>query len=329
MSATLSDHTLAPAEQYLRALWDAKWLYLVIVAAFVLGAVVITALLPKTYSSQAILSVRQSPTIGALGLLYDSVTAPGDGTPIGGRQELVPSRFAKRLLVNRTVTLAAQDAGIDMREYRLADAVMIRFNLFADSANQPASTQFSEHAGVADSNFRSKKRLAFPQRPNRDGDGLKQPPRIRRKGLNATEEHCVKTGPACRSAETCTRSKLLQQVRAALAFPRELLKPDSRAVRIIAQPRCQSAPLFETQRPDHHPVWRYPCHFLNSRQQRIEGRTPALIFRTVAANVEERRGIRKAQDFAKEQHAVGVTPLKIVNIDHYPCTVSEFGHELA
>lgn len=112
MSATLSDHTLAPAEQYLRALWDAKWLYLVIVAAFVLGAVVITALLPKTYSSQAILSVRQSPTIGALGLLYDSVTAPGDGTPIGGRQELVPSRFAKRLLVNRTVTLAAQDAGI-------------------------------------------------------------------------------------------------------------------------------------------------------------------------------------------------------------------------
>ncbi len=112
MSATLSDHTLAPAEQYLRALWDAKWLYLVIVAAFVLGSVVITALLPKTYSSQAILSVRQSPTIGALGLLYDSVTAPGDGTPIGGRQELVPSRFAKRLLVNRTVTLAAQDAGI-------------------------------------------------------------------------------------------------------------------------------------------------------------------------------------------------------------------------
>ncbi len=105
-------HTLAPAEQYLRALWDARWLYLAIVATFVLGAVVITALLPKTYSSQAILSVRQSPSIGALGLLYDSVTAPGDGTPIGGRQELVPIRFAKRLLVNRTVTLAAQDAGI-------------------------------------------------------------------------------------------------------------------------------------------------------------------------------------------------------------------------
>src|SRR6266511_1682547 len=99
-------HTLAPAEQYLRALWDAKWLYLAIVAAFVLGAVGITALLPKTYSSQAILSVRQAPSIGALGLLYDSVNSLGDGSPIGGRQELVPSRFAKRLRAVRTVTLA-------------------------------------------------------------------------------------------------------------------------------------------------------------------------------------------------------------------------------
>src|SRR5471030_1207107 len=106
-------HSLAaPAEQYMRALWDAKWLYLAIVASFVLGSWIITQLLPKTYSSQALLSVHQSPTIGALGLLYDSVTAPGDGTPIGGRQELVPIRFAKRLLVNRTVTLAAHDAGI-------------------------------------------------------------------------------------------------------------------------------------------------------------------------------------------------------------------------
>jgi uncharacterized protein involved in exopolysaccharide biosynthesis len=107
-------HTLAPAEQYLRALWNARGLYLLIVAAFVAGSVVVTALLPKTYSSQAILSVRQAPSIAATGLLYDSVTAsarPAEEDR-GDRQELVPRRFLKRLQANRTVTLAAQDAGI-------------------------------------------------------------------------------------------------------------------------------------------------------------------------------------------------------------------------
>jgi uncharacterized protein involved in exopolysaccharide biosynthesis len=126
-SSSSPQHTLAPAEQYLRALWDARWLYLLIVATFVLGSVGITALLPKTYSSQAILSVRQAPSIGALGLLYDSVTALGDGLPIGGRQELVPSRFAKRLLVNRTVTLAAQDAGIIDANTRLDERDIARW----------------------------------------------------------------------------------------------------------------------------------------------------------------------------------------------------------
>ena len=149
MPAPSSDqHSLAPAEQYLRVLWDAKWLYLLIVTTCVLGSVIITALLPKTYSSQAILSVRQSPTIGALGLLYDSVTAPGDGTPIGGRQELVPIRFAKRLLVNHTVTLAAQDAGIidattllDERDItRLVEADQLdRTDLLSLTVHQPTA----------------------------------------------------------------------------------------------------------------------------------------------------------------------------------------------
>ena len=105
-----SDHTLAPAEQYLRALWNARWLYLLIVGIFVLGSVVVTALLPKTYTSMAIFSVQQPPTLGASGLLFDTVIANprlGDG---GGGPS--PRRFLKRLLANRTVTLAARDAGI-------------------------------------------------------------------------------------------------------------------------------------------------------------------------------------------------------------------------
>ena len=113
-SVTSDQHTLAPAEQYLRALWDARWLYLVIVALFIAGAMVITALLPKTFSSQALLSVRQSPSIASTGLLYDSVTesARANDEDRGDRQALVPRRFLKRLQANHMVTLAAQDAGI-------------------------------------------------------------------------------------------------------------------------------------------------------------------------------------------------------------------------
>lgn len=143
-------HTLAPAEQYLRALWDARWLYLVIAATFVLGSVVVTALLPKTYSSQAILSVRQAPSIASTGLLYDSVTASARATEEdrGDRQELVPRRFLKRLQANRVVTLAAQDAGIIDANTRLDERDIAKWvdadqlektDLLALTVNQPTA----------------------------------------------------------------------------------------------------------------------------------------------------------------------------------------------
>ena len=110
MPTTPTDqHSLAPAEQYLRALWDARLLYLAIVALFVAGAMAVTALTPKTYSSQATLSVRQAPNLTANGLLYDSVTQ------IPPRDQLLavtPVLFSRRLSANKTVTLAAQDVGI-------------------------------------------------------------------------------------------------------------------------------------------------------------------------------------------------------------------------
>lgn len=151
MLATSSDqHALAPAEQYLRAFWDARWLYLVIVAVFVLGSIAITALLPKTFSSQAILSVRQAPSIASTGLLYDSVTASARATEEdrGDRQELVPRRFLKRLQANRMVTLAAQDAGIIDANTRLDERDITRWvdadqlektDLLALTVNQPTA----------------------------------------------------------------------------------------------------------------------------------------------------------------------------------------------
>lgn len=148
MSASSADqHTLAPAVKFLRVLWDARWLYLVIVATFVLGAIVVTALLPKTFHSTAILSVRQESGIASIGLLFDSITAPGDGSPIGGRRAPEPLRFAVRLLANRTVTLAAQDAGIIDASTRLDAGDIAKWvataeigpDLLALTVNQPTA----------------------------------------------------------------------------------------------------------------------------------------------------------------------------------------------
>lgn len=151
-------HGLAPAERYLRALWDARWLYLLIVAALVVGSVIVTALLPRAYSSQAILSVRQAPSLASTGVLYDSVMATARPTEEdrGDRQELVPRRFLKRLAANRTVTLAAQDAGVldastgvDERQIsRWIEADQVeRTDLIALAVNQPtaeAAKRFAE-----------------------------------------------------------------------------------------------------------------------------------------------------------------------------------------
>lgn len=150
MPATTNEpNTFAPAEQYLRTLWDARLLYLAIVAVFVAGAVVITALLPRTYTSQAVLSVRRAPSLALAGLLYDSVSTSGRQVEEdAGRQELVPRRYLKRLQAVRTVTLAAQDAGIidantrlderDIAKWVDADQVE-KTDLVAMTVNQPTA----------------------------------------------------------------------------------------------------------------------------------------------------------------------------------------------
>jgi uncharacterized protein involved in exopolysaccharide biosynthesis len=107
-------HTLAPAEQYLRALWRARWTYLLIVALFLGGALVLNVVLPKTYRSTTIVSVKQGPNLDSAGLLFDSVMAGSSSVDAqrGERQEIVPRHFLNRFQANRTVTLAARDAGI-------------------------------------------------------------------------------------------------------------------------------------------------------------------------------------------------------------------------
>src|ERR1041385_7009116 len=61
-----------PGEQYLKALWRGRWLFLAIVAAFVGGSLIVTALLPKSFSSNAILSIRPTPPLEPAAPLYGS-----------------------------------------------------------------------------------------------------------------------------------------------------------------------------------------------------------------------------------------------------------------
>lgn len=115
MPAAETEHGLAPAEQYLTALWRAKWLFLAIVVLFVAGALLLTALLPKRYASQALLSVRPSPRLESAATLYSAAVLGVPSLKLedpNDQREPGPRRFVRRLEANRTVTLAAQDAGI-------------------------------------------------------------------------------------------------------------------------------------------------------------------------------------------------------------------------
>src|SRR5215208_5293824 len=105
-------HTLAPAEQYLRALWQGRWLFLVIVAIFVGGSLLVTALLPKTYSSEVILSVRPAPQLEPAAMLYGSAMVGLPAVKAEDAGDQGPRRYVRRMQANGLVTAAAREAGI-------------------------------------------------------------------------------------------------------------------------------------------------------------------------------------------------------------------------
>lgn len=102
---------MTPGEQYLHALWRGRWLFLLIVGVFVGGALVITALLPKTFSSNAILSVRMAPQLEPSAALFTSAIANTQGFN-EGLIESGPRRFVRRFQANSVLTAAARDVGL-------------------------------------------------------------------------------------------------------------------------------------------------------------------------------------------------------------------------
>jgi uncharacterized protein involved in exopolysaccharide biosynthesis len=143
-----------PAEQYLRLIWAARRLYIAIVLAFFAGAVILTLVLPKRYRADAILSIRHGLSLESASMLYDGVLAAGPGSP---RPPINPALLSQRLLANRTVTMAARDAGVIGPNDTLDDRQIASWvevdpikdtDLVTVSIEQPTSEgaqRFSEH----------------------------------------------------------------------------------------------------------------------------------------------------------------------------------------
>ena len=116
MQGVQANRSVTPAEQYLRMLFAARWPFAGIVAASVVAAAIVTALQPKLYSSQAILSVQPAPQLEAVAGLSGSAslgnreTKPDD--PNDPQRQTGPGRYAPRLAATGLVTLAARDAGL-------------------------------------------------------------------------------------------------------------------------------------------------------------------------------------------------------------------------
>jgi uncharacterized protein involved in exopolysaccharide biosynthesis len=110
MPAIQLDQTLAPAELYLRALWRGKWLFVVIVAACIGIALLVTAMLPKSYASEIILSVHPAAQIEPTATLYGSAII---GLPrLKEVEDHAPLRMKRLLQASGLVTQAARDAGV-------------------------------------------------------------------------------------------------------------------------------------------------------------------------------------------------------------------------
>ena len=116
MQVVQTNRSVTPAEQYLRMLFAARWPFAGIVVGYVVAAAIVTALQPKLYSSQAILSVQPAPQLEAAAGLYGSAilgnreTKPDD--PNAPQRQTGPGRYAPRLAATGLVTLAARDAGL-------------------------------------------------------------------------------------------------------------------------------------------------------------------------------------------------------------------------
>lgn len=111
----VSARPVTPAGRYLRILWAARVPFLAILGACVAVAAGITALQPRLYASQALLSVKPPPEVLAEAIRTRRPYLAPDGHLYDANdpdRQSGPGRYAPRLAAPGLVTLAARDAGI-------------------------------------------------------------------------------------------------------------------------------------------------------------------------------------------------------------------------
>lgn len=151
----------SPGEQYVKALWQGRWLFLLIVGLFVGGALVVTLLLTKSYSSEALLSVRVTPRLDPSVTPYSSPdplypsAITSSGNPAMQLDEQGAARLVRRFQTNSLVTAAAREAGaigpterLDDRQVRLWVVVeaLERTDLVTMTVKQPTAEKAQRFA---------------------------------------------------------------------------------------------------------------------------------------------------------------------------------------
>jgi hypothetical protein len=120
----------SPAERCIRTIWEARLPFLAIVAGFLAAATAITALTPRLYSSQALLSIKPPPEVLAEALRTRRPYLGPDGHLYDANdpeRQTGPGRYAPRLAAPGLVTLAARDAGILANDASVDDAQAARW----------------------------------------------------------------------------------------------------------------------------------------------------------------------------------------------------------
>jgi uncharacterized protein involved in exopolysaccharide biosynthesis len=96
---------------------------------------IVTALIPKTFSSEVILGVKQAPQLEPIGTLYSNTAIVGGSGFNADAAESGARRAVRRLQANNVVSTAARDAGV-LAEGELVDDRWIRTWIVVDQVEK-------------------------------------------------------------------------------------------------------------------------------------------------------------------------------------------------
>jgi uncharacterized protein involved in exopolysaccharide biosynthesis len=121
---------LSPAERCIHTIWTNRATFVGSIALFVAAAAAITAVQPRLYRSQALLSVKPPPEIVAEAIRTRRPYLGPDGHIYDANdpdRQTGPGRYAPRLVAPGLVSAAARDAGILSNGAQLDDVEVAKW----------------------------------------------------------------------------------------------------------------------------------------------------------------------------------------------------------